>query len=665
MIGEFGHVALAIAFAFSALLAIMPLIGVARGHGGQMALARPLTYGMFIFTLISYIALTWGFMVNDFSIAYVANNSSTVTPMIYRITAVWGSHEGSFLLWMLVQAGWAAALAIFSKRLPLVFAARVLAVMGMIGVGFYLFMLLTSNPFDRTIPLIPVDGRDLNPLLQDPGMIIHPPILYMGYVGFSVAFAFAIAALLGGRLDSAWARWSRPWTIAAWIFLTMGIMIGSWWAYYELGWGGWWFWDPVENASFMPWLVGTALMHSLAVTEKRGTFKSWTVLLAISAFALSLLGTFLVRSGVLVSVHAFATDPTRGMFLLSFLGVVIIGSLLLYAVRAAKVQSHSRYDLFSREVLLLGNNLLLVTATVVVMVGTLLPLIHQQLGLGNISIGEPFFDEVFMWLTIPFALLLGFGPLTRWKRQKFAELRNSVVLAFGLAVLLGFALPYIFADVVHGLAVLGIILSLWIVFATVAELRMRVASREHKWPALVKLGRSHWGMVLGHLGFAVMIIGVAVVQNYEVERTVRMGPGDTVVESGYSFYFRDMVERQGPNFISDTATFVISREDGRHIEDVVAEKRFYTVVRQTQTQTALQTTMFRDLYIALGEELGDGSWAVRVHYKPFVRWIWAGAIIMSVGGLLSMTDKRYRIRRRLQKARRDEQDARAEQGAQT
>ncbi|MFU8783441.1 heme lyase CcmF/NrfE family subunit [Aliidiomarina sp.] len=665
MIGEFGHVALAIAFAFSALLAIMPLIGVARGHGGQMALARPLTYGMFIFTLISYIALTWGFMVNDFSIAYVANNSSSVTPMIYRITAVWGSHEGSFLLWMLVQAGWAAALAIFSKRLPLVFAARVLAVMGMIGVGFYLFMLLTSNPFDRTIPLIPVDGRDLNPLLQDPGMIIHPPILYMGYVGFSVAFAFAIAALLGGRLDSAWARWSRPWTIAAWIFLTMGIMIGSWWAYYELGWGGWWFWDPVENASFMPWLVGTALMHSLAVTEKRGTFKSWTVLLAISAFALSLLGTFLVRSGVLVSVHAFATDPTRGMFLLSFLAVVIIASLLLYAVRAAKVQSHSRYDLFSREVLLLGNNLLLVTATVVVMVGTLLPLIHQQLGLGNISIGEPFFDEVFMWLTIPFALLLGFGPLTRWKRQKFAELRNSVVLAFGLAVLLGFALPYVFADVVHGLAVLGLILSLWIVFATVAELRMRVASREHKWPALVKLGRSHWGMVLGHLGFAVTIIGVAVVQNYEVERTVRMGPGDTVVESGYSFYFQDMEERQGPNFISDKATFVISRENGGHVADVVAEKRFYTVVRQTQTQTALQTTMFRDLYIALGEELGDGSWAVRVQYKPFVRWIWAGAIIMSVGGLLSITDKRYRIRRRLQKARRDEQDARAEQGAQT
>ncbi|RUO18314.1 heme lyase NrfEFG subunit NrfE [Aliidiomarina iranensis] len=659
MIGEVGHFALALAFAFSALLAVIPLIGVARSHGGQMAIARPLTYGMFFFTLISFIALVWGFLVNDFSIAYVANNSNTALPAIYRFTAVWGSHEGSFLLWMLVQASWAAALAVFSKRLPLVFAARVLAVMGMIGVGFYLFMLLTSNPFERTIPLIPVDGRDLNPLLQDPGMIIHPPLLYMGYVGMSVAFAFAIAALLGGRLDSAWARWSRPWTIAAWVFLTLGIMVGSWWAYYELGWGGWWFWDPVENASFLPWLAGTALMHSLAVTEKRGTFKSWTVLLAISAFSLSLLGTFLVRSGVLVSVHAFASDPTRGMFLLGFLGVVIAGSLLLYAIRAAKVQSHSRYDLFSREVLLLGNNLLLVTATMVVLVGTLLPLVHQQLGLGNISIGEPFFNEVFMWLTIPFAILLGFGPLTRWKRQKIAELRSSLLLAIALAVGLGFALPWIFADVVSGLAVLGLILAFWIVFTTAAELRLRVASREHKWPALVKLGRSHWGMVLGHLGFAVMIIGIAVVQNYEVERTVRMSAGDTATVGNYQFHFRSMEDRQGPNFTSESATFVISREDGREVDTVVSEKRFYTVARQIQTQTALQVNPFRDLYIALGEELDDGSWAVRIHIKPFVRWIWAGAILMSIGGIFSISDKRYRLRRKNEKRARKQAAAEA------
>ncbi|RUO18217.1 heme lyase CcmF/NrfE family subunit [Aliidiomarina haloalkalitolerans] len=657
MIGELGHFALALAFAFSALLAIIPLVGVARGHGGQMALARPLTYGMFVFTLISFIALVWGFLANDFSIAYVANNSNTALPAIYRFTAVWGSHEGSFLLWMLVQASWAAALALFSNRLPLVFAARVLAVMGMIGVGFYLFMLLTSNPFERTIPLIPVDGRDLNPLLQDPGMIIHPPLLYMGYVGFSVAFAFAIAALLGGRLDSAWARWSRPWTIAAWVFLTLGIMVGSWWAYYELGWGGWWFWDPVENASFMPWLAGTALMHSLAVTEKRGTFKSWTVLLAIAAFSLSLLGTFLVRSGVLVSVHAFAADPTRGMFLLSFLGVVIAGSLLLYAIRAAKVQSHSRYDLFSREVLLLGNNVVLVTATVVVMIGTLLPLFFQQLGLGNISIGEPFFDEMFFWMTIPFALILGLGPLTRWRRQDFSEIRNSLALAFVLAVALGFALPWIFADVVHGLAAIGLILALWVVFTTVAELRMRVASREQKWPALVKLGRSHWGMVLGHLGFAVMVIGIAMVQNYEIERTVRMGPGDTFEQSGYVFTFDEMYEWEGPNFISDTATFSVTRTDGSRVGIIKSEKRFYVVTRQIQTQTGLQVNAFRDLYIALGEELDDGSWAVRIHIKPFVRWIWAGSILMAIGGIFSMTDKRYRLRRRLKAERKREHDA--------
>jgi len=647
MIGEFGHYSLAIAFAFSLLLAIIPLVGVKRQHGGQMALARPLTYGMFIFTLLSFIALVWGFLVNDFSLAYVASNSNTATPAIYRFTAVWGGHEGSFLLWMLVQASWAAALARFSTRLPLVFSARVLAVMGMIGVGFYLFMLLTSNPFERTLPLIPVDGRDLNPLLQDPGMIIHPPLLYMGYVGFSVAFAFAIAALLGGRLDSAWARWSRPWTIAAWVFLTLGIMVGSWWAYYELGWGGWWFWDPVENASFMPWLAGTALMHSLAVTEKRGTFKSWTVLLAISAFSLSLLGTFLVRSGVLVSVHAFASDPMRGMFLLGFLGVVIAGSLLLYALRASKVTSHSRYELYSREVMLLGNNLLLVTATVVVLIGTLLPLVHQQLGLGNISVGEPFFDEVFMWLTIPFALLLGMGPMTRWRRQKFSGVRNQLGLAMVLAVVLGIALPYIFAETAHGLAILGLILALWVVFTTVAEIRERVAKRENTTEALVKLGRSHWGMVLGHVGFAVMIIGIALVQNYEVERTVRMAPGDTFTESGYVFSFDSMSEWEGPNFISDTAYFTITRESsGRRIGQITSEKRFYTVQRQIQTQTGLQVNPFRDLYVAMGEELSDGGWAVRIHVKPFVRWIWGGSILMAIGGVLSMTDKRYRLRRR-------------------
>lgn len=644
MIAEIGHFSLIIAFVFSLLLTVIPLVGVARRHGGQMAMARPLTYGMFLFTLMSFCALVWGFLVSDFSILNVAQNSNSQLPAIYKFTAVWGSHEGSFLLWMLVQASWAAALAVFSKRLPLVFSARVLAVMGMIGVGFYLFMLLTSNPFDRTIPMIPVDGQDLNPLLQDPGMIIHPPLLYMGYVGFSVAFAFAIAALLGGRLDASWARWSRPWTIAAWIFLTLGIALGSWWAYYELGWGGWWFWDPVENASFMPWLVGTALMHSLAVSEKRGSFKSWTVLLAIAAFSLSLLGTFLVRSGVLVSVHAFATDPTRGTFLLAFLGVVIGGSLLLYALRASKVVSHSRYELFSREVMLLGNNILLVVATMVVLIGTLLPLIHQQLGLGNISIGEPFFDEVFMWLTIPFALLVGLGPLVRWRRQKWKDLQGSVLLAAGLAIALGWALPAIFAGWISGLAVLGVVLALWILLATVAELRFRVAERDNTWHGLTKLSRSHWGMVLGHVGFAVTVIGITLVQNYEVERDVRMMPGDTFTERGYTFLFEEMREFDGPNYHSDKAVIRISR-DGRYIDTVFTEKRFYSVRRQVMTQTGLQVGLFRDLYVALGDELGDGSFAFRIHIKPFVRWIWAGALIMSIGGALSISDKRYRLKR--------------------
>lgn len=656
MIAELGHFALALAFAFSLLLALVPLIGAYRGHGGCMALARPLTYGMFAFTLISYISLTWGFLVGDFSIAYVANNSSSVLPWYYRITAVWGSHEGSFLLWMLVQAGWAAALALYSPRLPLTFAARVLAVMGIIGVGFYLFMLLTSNPFDRTLPLIPVDGRDMNPLLQDPGMIIHPPLLYFGYVGLSVAFAFAIAALMGGRLDAAWARWSRPWTIAAWIFLTLGIMVGSWWAYYELGWGGWWFWDPVENASFMPWLIATALIHSLAVTEKRGTFKSWTVLLAISGFSLSLLGTFLVRSGVLVSVHSFAADPKRGLFLLIFLALVIVSSLLLYAIRASKVVSHTRFELASREVMLLANNVLLVTATAVVLLGTLLPLVHQQLGLGSVSVGEPFFNTVFFWLVIPFVVLLGIAPLVRWRRQAMAELIQPLLIALVLAVLLGFSLPFIFANHVSGLAVIGLIMAFWICLATVQELRLRVAQREQKRLALVKLGRSHWGMVLGHVGFAVVIIGIALVHNYEIERTVRMAPGDTFVQEPYHFTFQSLDHREGSNWVSDAALFEIKRHD-RLVGHVITEKRFYTIQRQVQTQTGLQVNPLRDLYIAMGEELGDGSWAVRIQIKPFVRWIWFGGVLMAVGGLLSMTDKRYRLKRKGASTMADEVDS--------
>ncbi|KFZ28312.1 cytochrome C biogenesis protein CcmF [Pseudidiomarina atlantica] len=642
MTAEIGQFALALALAFSLVLAVYPLWGAHKSHSGAMLLARPLAYGQFFFTLVAYIALTWGFIANDFSIAYVAANSNTQLPLAYRITAVWGSHEGSFLLWMLMQAGWIAAVALFSRRMPIAMMARVLAILGLISVGFYLFMLTVSNPFDRVLPWIPVDGRDLNPLLQDPGMIIHPPMLYMGYVGFSVAFAFAIAALLTGKLDAAWARWSRPWATAAWAFLTLGIAIGSWWAYYELGWGGWWFWDPVENASFMPWLVGTALIHSLAVTEKRGAFKSWTVLLAISAFSLALLGTFLVRSGVIVSVHAFATDPARGLFILGLLAVVIGGSLLLFALRGGVVNSHTKYETASREVMLLGNNILLVAATLVVLLGTLLPLVHKELGLGSISIGVPFFNQMFTYLIIPFVVFMGLGPLFRWRRQELAPLRNSLALAFILALALGYALPAILAEQVKAMAVLGMIMSVWIVLTLVTELHLRVQQRKQGLAGLTKLGRSHWGMVLGHLGFAVTLIGIAAVTQYETERDVRMAPGDSVMVEGYRFQFDVLSQQEGPNYLTDHAEFSVYSND-RKISDLVTEKRFYTVQRMSMTEVGLDAGFTRDLYVALGEPLENSdAWAVRIYVKPFIRWIWLGALLMALGGLLAMSDKRYR-----------------------
>ncbi len=647
MTAEFGQITLALALAFSALLAVYPLWGAQRGHVGAMMLARPLAYGQFFFTLLAYIALTWAFIQNDFTLAYVAANSNTQLPLVYRITAVWGSHEGSFLLWMLMQAGWIAAVALFSRRMPVTMMARVLAILGLISIGFYLFMLSVSNPFDRALPLIPVDGRDLNPLLQDPGMIIHPPLLYMGYVGFSVAFAFAIAALMAGKLDASWARWSRPWATAAWSFLTLGIALGSWWAYYELGWGGWWFWDPVENASFMPWLVGTALIHSLAVTEKRGTFKAWTVFLAILAFSLSLLGTFLVRSGVIVSVHAFATDPARGLFILGLLAVVIGGSLLLFMLRAGAVSSYTRYQTASREVMLLGNNILLMAATLVVLLGTLLPLVHKELGMGSISVGEPFFNQMFTWLIVPFVLLMGLGPLFRWRRQELKPLAGSLLLTLVLALLLAWALPAILADQIHAMTVLGLVLSFWIVLSLVNELRLRVQQRGQGINGLVKLGRSHWGMVLGHLGFAVTLIGIAAVSQYEIERDLRLAPGETAQVQGYDFHFDSLSQVRGPNFIADHAEFTVSR-DGRLVTELVTEKRFYTVQRTSMTEVGLDAGFTRDLYVALGEPLDDSSeaWAVRIYVKPFVRWIWLGALLMALGGALAMTDKRYRASRR-------------------
>ncbi|CAD5286954.1 heme lyase, CcmF subunit [Alteromonas sp. 38] len=644
MVPEIGNIALTLALVLSILLAVYPLWGAHRQHDTLMATAKPLAIGLFLFTLIAYLCLTYAFVTDDFSVEYVAQHSNSQLPLVYKITAVWGGHEGSFLLWVLMLSIWTVAVAIFSRGIPLTMVARVLSVLGMVGIGFYLFMLLTSNPFNSMLPFFPVDGRDLNPLLQDFGMIIHPPMLYMGYVGFSVAFAFAISALISGQLDSTWARWARPWVIAAWAFLTVGIALGSWWAYYELGWGGWWFWDPVENASFMPWLVGTALMHSLAVTEKRKAFKSWTVLLAIAAFSLSLLGTFLVRSGVIVSVHSFASDPTRGLFILGILIVLSGFGLLLYAMRASALKSPGRYQAFSREVLLMGNNVFLCAATLVVLLGTLLPLVHKELGLGSISVGAPFFNQMFTLLIVPFVLFLGLGPLTRWKHQTAGALKNQLLVAGGIAISAALLVNFSY-DTPQYMGVLGMILVFWILVTTVQEVLQRVnanPSNTSTFTKLRKLTSSHWGMVLGHIGFAISIIGITLVSNYELERDVRMEVGETVELGGYAFTFTDVKPFQGPNYTADVGVFDVNREDELvvHLEP---EKRMYTVQRMPMTEAAIHSTVSRDLFIAMGEPLDDGAWAVRIYIKPFVAWLWAGAVVMAIGGIFSISDKRYRM----------------------
>ncbi|KAB0464027.1 MULTISPECIES: heme lyase CcmF/NrfE family subunit [Vibrio] len=655
MIAEIGHFAMILSLGLALLLSVLPLYGASRNNTLLMNSARPLSWGMFGFLAISFVILCYAFYTNDFTIQYVASNSNSQLPWYYRITAVWGAHEGSLLLWVLIQAGWTVAVATFSRGMPQESVARVLAIMGLITVGFLLFIIVTSNPFLRTLPFFPVDGRDLNPLLQDPGLIIHPPMLYMGYVGFSVAFSFAIASLMSGRLDTAWARWSRPWTIAAWLFLTVGIALGSWWAYYELGWGGWWFWDPVENASFMPWLAGTALMHSLAVTEKRGTFKAWTVLLAISAFSLSLLGTFLVRSGILVSVHAFASDPARGMFILGFLVFVIGGSLLLFAVKGASVRVRGNFDLVSRENALLGNNILLIAALVVVLVGTLLPLVHKQLGLGSVSIGAPFFDMLFFWLMIPFSFLLGIGPLIRWKRDNLSKLVKPMLISGAFSLGLSVLMVTLLADRFSGTAFAGWVMAFWIIFMHGFELHERATHRHTFMKGLTKLPRSHWAMMCGHIGLAVTVIGIAMVQNYSIERDVRLAPGESYQLEEYSFLFTGVRDKDGPNYDGYIADFEITKE-GKYINTLHAEKRFYTTAKSMMTEAAIDRGVTRDLYIAMGERLDDNkSWAVRIYYKPFVRWIWAGSLIMSLGGVIAISDRRYRFRKPVKKSAKEQE----------
>ncbi|WP_110648084.1 heme lyase CcmF/NrfE family subunit [Salinicola peritrichatus] len=638
---ELGHFALILALGMALLQALVPLAGATTRRPLWMAFAKPMVRGQFAFLVIAYLCLTASFALDDFSVAYVADNSNSLLPWYYKLSAVWGSHEGSVLLWVLILGGWSFAVSLFSRRLPQDMLARVLGVMGWISSGFLLFILLTSNPFERLLPNVPSDGADLNPLLQDFGLIVHPPMLYMGYVGFSVVFAFAIAALLGGRLDAAWTRWARPWTNVAWAFLTVGIALGSWWAYYELGWGGWWFWDPVENASLLPWLAGTALIHSLAVTEKRGTFKNWTVLLAIFTFSLSLLGTFLVRSGVLTSVHAFANDPSRGTFILILLGVTVGLSLLIFALRAPRVQSLSGFGWLSRDSLLLINNILLVVMTVTVLLGTVYPLLLDALDLGKISVGPPYFNALFVPLTALLCLFMGLGPLARWKRMPGRELVRRLALSALLAVVIAAALPLLYGGSWSLGVTLGLLLALWLVLSLVRDVLDKSRSAQGRMAGLGKLRPAYWGMVLGHCGLAVTIVGVAMVTHYNVERNVRLAPGKSVEVGGYRFAMTDFNEHRGPNYVADTATIEVTRP-GRSSFVMQPEKRFYLASGMPMSDVALRPGLLMDLYVALGEELDGGDWSLRIQLKPFVRWLWLGGLIMAAGGILAVIDRRYR-----------------------
>ncbi len=638
MIAEIGHFALSLALVVAIVQSVLPTIGIKQGYANWISLARPAAILQFALVAISFAALTYAFVTSDFSVKLAAVHSNSQLPMLYKVSGVWGSHEGSLLLWTLLLSLWALAVALFSGSMPKQIQAQVLAVMGMISIGFLMFMLLTSNPFDRLYP-IPPEGRDLNPLLQAFGLAIHPPMLYMGYVGFSVAFAFAIAAMIGGRLDSSWARWSRPWTSVAWLFLTVGIALGSWWAYYELGWGGWWFWDPVENASFMPWLVGTALMHSLAATEKRGVFKAWTVLLAVFAFSLSLLGTFLVRSGVLTSVHSFAADPGRGLFILIFLVIVVGGSLVLYAWRAPQIRSHVRFETISRETGLLLNNILLVVAACSVLLGTLYPLILDALGLGKISVGPPYFDNVFVPLTIPIALFVGIGAYARWKRDTLSRIAPKLLAPLLLSIAIGFASPLLQTHYSIN-AALGVTVGAWTILTSLSLVydRIRKASG---FKAFSSAPLGFYGMILGHIGLGVFVIGVTLTSAYSIEKDIRMESGDTFEVAGYTFTFSGVKSAQGPNYVAQQGIVDVSKGD-KAIAHLEPQKRSY-FSGMPMTDASIDAGFFRDLYVALGEPIGtEGAWAVRIYHKPLIRWIWLGTLIMALGGALAAADPRYR-----------------------
>ncbi|MBR0567203.1 heme lyase CcmF/NrfE family subunit [Azoarcus sp. L1K30] len=641
MIPELGHFSLVLAFVLALVQAVVPMVGAARNNPSMMAVARPAARGQFVFVVFAFGCLTWAFMNSDFSVALAARNSHSDTPMIYRITGVWGNHEGSLLLWAMALSLWTVAVTVFSRHIPDAFLARVIGVLGCVSTGFLAFLLATSNPFSRLLPGA-AEGRDLNPLLQDPGMIIHPPLLYMGYVGFAVAFAFAIAALLSGRMDAAWARWSRPWTTVAWVFLTVGIAVGSAWAYYELGWGGWWFWDPVENASFMPWLLGTALIHSLAVTEKRGAFRSWTVLLAIGAFSLSLLGTFLVRSGVITSVHAFATDPARGLFIIGLLVLVIGASLLLFAWRAPTLSGGGSFGLVSRETTLLGNNVLLAVVSASVLLGTLYPLFLDALNLGKISVGPPYFQAVFVPLMTPVVVLMMFGPYLRWKSDAAGAVARRLAPAGIASLLIGIGIAVAIGHFTWR-TTLGLTLAAWVVLASLQLLgsRLRERAGASMSSRLSTIPAAWWGMWTAHFGVGIFIIGVTLVGSIDANLDVRMKAGEQIDFAGYHFVLRGVDSVPGPNYDASRATIELSRE-GRAVGVLQPEKRVYRAMGMPMTEAALDIGPFRDVYVSLGEQLPEGDWIVSLHRKPFISWIWAGCLLMALGGVLAVADRRYR-----------------------
>ena len=638
MIPEIGHFALVLALSVAVIQGIFPLWGTLTNKPHWISMVKPAAYGQLFFLVISFSCLLYAFVTNDFSVKYVANNSNSQMPTVFRVSALWGAHEGSLLLWAMILSGWGAAVAFFSKGIPPIMLARVLSIMGLVGVGFMLFVIVTSNPFERLLQ-IPLEGRQLNPLLQDFGLAIHPPMLYMGYVGLSVAYSFAMAAMIGGKLDATWVRWARPWTNIAWMFLTFGIALGSWWAYYELGWGGWWFWDPVENASLMPWIVGTALIHSLAVTEKRASFKTWTILLSILGFSLSLLGTFLVRSGVLTSVHSFASDPKRGLFILVFLLVVIGSSLILFAFRAHKMKSVGSFSVVSREAGLLVNNVILLVMTATVLLGTLYPLIIDALGAGKISVGPPYFNAVIVPLAIVLYTVMGFGFFLRWKSDSLSRVLSKVWMPLAASLVIAFVLPLLFVSEFNFKTVLGLFAGSWI---TLAALMWVVSLGRSPF----KLPLASWGSVIAHIGMAMTVIGITVVSLYDTEKDVRLEKGQSYEMAGYKFEFQGVGSFKGENYTASRATMAIT-QDGKQVTTIHPEKRDYGPRAMPMTEAGIDAGFTRDLFVALGEPLGNNAWSFRIYHKPFVRWIWLGGLLMGFGGLLAALDKRYRRMRKI------------------